>query len=120
MSATIESIREAVSLTREARERVQQHRTTDAVIAVLTQVAKNWLDPNSVWRKQAVEYAPQHTGFSEETGCSISMEGKSASCAHFSPIGNIASAMCDLWSNESVQNVRLLSGSAPEIGRAHV
>ncbi|MCP5111360.1 MAG: hypothetical protein GY953_11055, partial [bacterium] len=48
------------------------------------------------------------------TGCPISMEGKSASCAHFSPMGNIASAMCDLWSNESVQNVRLLSGSAPE------
>jgi methanol--5-hydroxybenzimidazolylcobamide Co-methyltransferase len=48
------------------------------------------------------------------TGCPISMEGKSASCAHFSPLGNIASAMCDLWSNESVQNVRLLSGSAPE------
>lgn len=48
------------------------------------------------------------------TGCPISMEGKSASCAHFSPIGNIAAAMCDLWSNESVQNVRLLSGNAPE------
>ena len=48
------------------------------------------------------------------TGAPISMEGKSASCAHFSPIGNIASAMCDLWSNESVQNVRLLSGNAPE------
>jgi len=47
------------------------------------------------------------------TGCPISMEGKSASCAHFSPVGNIAAAMCDLWSNESVQNVRLLSGSAP-------
>ena len=42
------------------------------------------------------------------------MEGKSASCAHFSPLGNIAAAMCDLWSNESVQNVRLLSGNAPE------
>jgi len=42
------------------------------------------------------------------------MEGKSASCAHFSPVGNVAAAMCDLWSNESVQNVRLLSGSAPE------
>jgi methanol--5-hydroxybenzimidazolylcobamide Co-methyltransferase len=42
------------------------------------------------------------------------MEGKSATCAHFSPVGNIASAACDLWSNESVQNVRLLSGSAPE------
>jgi methanol---5-hydroxybenzimidazolylcobamide Co-methyltransferase len=47
-------------------------------------------------------------------GIPISMEGKSATCAHFSPIGNIASAACDLWSNESVQNVRLLSGSAPE------
>ncbi len=49
------------------------------------------------------------------TGYPISMEGKSASCAHFSPIGNIAAAMCDLWSNESVQNVRLLSGNAPEV-----
>lgn len=48
------------------------------------------------------------------TGCPISMEGKSASCAHFSPIGNVAAAVCDLWSNESVQNVRLLSGNAPE------
>jgi methanol---5-hydroxybenzimidazolylcobamide Co-methyltransferase len=48
------------------------------------------------------------------TGSPISMEGKSAACAHFSPMGNIAAAMCDLWSNESVQNVRLLSGNAPE------
>ena len=47
------------------------------------------------------------------TGCPIAMEGKSATCAHFSPVGNIASAMCDLWSNEIVQNVRLLSGNAP-------
>jgi len=48
------------------------------------------------------------------TGCPISMEGKSSSCAHFSPLGNIAAAAADLWSNESVQNVQLLSGSAPE------
>lgn len=48
------------------------------------------------------------------TGVPIAMEGKSATCAHFSPVGNIAAAACDLWSNESVQNVRLLSGSAPE------
>jgi methanol--5-hydroxybenzimidazolylcobamide Co-methyltransferase len=48
------------------------------------------------------------------TGRPIAMEGKSATCAHFSPLGNIAAAMCDLWSNESVQNIRLLSGSAPE------
>ena len=48
------------------------------------------------------------------TGIPISMEGKSACCAHFSPVGNVAAAMCDLWSNESVQNIRLLSGYAPE------
>ena len=42
MSATVETIREAVSRTREARERVQPHRTTDAVIAMLAQTAKNW------------------------------------------------------------------------------
>jgi methanol--5-hydroxybenzimidazolylcobamide Co-methyltransferase len=48
-------------------------------------------------------------------GVPISMEGKSAACAHYSHVGNIASAMCDLWSNESVQNVRLLSGNAPEV-----
>jgi methanol--5-hydroxybenzimidazolylcobamide Co-methyltransferase len=49
------------------------------------------------------------------TGCPISMEGKAAACAHFSPVGNVAAACCDLWSNESVQNVRLLSGSAPAV-----
>ncbi len=48
------------------------------------------------------------------TGYPISMEGKSSSCAHFSPLGNIAGAAADLWSNESVQNIQLLSGSAPE------
>ncbi|MGQ9649235.1 MAG: methyltransferase MtaB domain-containing protein, partial [Phycisphaerae bacterium] len=36
-------------------------------------------------------------------GVPISMEGKSSSCAHFSPLGNIAGAAADLWSNESVQ-----------------
>jgi methanol--5-hydroxybenzimidazolylcobamide Co-methyltransferase len=49
------------------------------------------------------------------TGYPIAMEGKSAACAHFSHVGNVASACCDLWSNESVQNVRLLSGFAPEV-----
>lgn len=46
-------------------------------------------------------------------GVPISMEGKSSTCAHYSPLGNIAGAAADLWSNESVQNVRLLSGPAP-------
>lgn len=49
------------------------------------------------------------------TGTPISMEGKTAACAHFSHMGNIAAAVCDLWSNESVQNVKLLSGFAPEV-----
>lgn len=49
------------------------------------------------------------------TGCPMAMEGKSAACAHFSPVGNIAQACCDTWSNESVQNVRLLSGMAPAV-----
>lgn len=48
-------------------------------------------------------------------GVPISMEGKSSACAHSSPLGNIAAAACDLWSNESVQDVRLLGGFAPEV-----
>jgi methanol---5-hydroxybenzimidazolylcobamide Co-methyltransferase len=47
------------------------------------------------------------------TGCPMSMEGKTAACAHLSPLGNIAAATCDVWSNESVQNIRLLGDMAP-------
>jgi methanol--5-hydroxybenzimidazolylcobamide Co-methyltransferase len=47
------------------------------------------------------------------SGNPIAMEGKTASCAHLSACGNIAMAVCDLWSNESVQNIQLLSGIAP-------
>lgn len=47
------------------------------------------------------------------TGAPISMEGKSAACAHLSPIGNIAASAADLWSNESVHQVKLLSEMAP-------
>lgn len=49
------------------------------------------------------------------TGSPIAMEGKSAACAHFSPIGNVAAAVADLWSNESVQQIKLLSGMAPTV-----
>ncbi len=48
-------------------------------------------------------------------GIPISMEGKNASCAHFSPVGNITAACADLWSNESVQNIKLLAGMAPTV-----
>lgn len=47
------------------------------------------------------------------TGYPMAMEGKTAACAHLSPLGNIAAAYADTWSNESVQNVRLLAGPAP-------
>jgi methanol---5-hydroxybenzimidazolylcobamide Co-methyltransferase len=49
------------------------------------------------------------------TGYPIAMEGAEAACAHPSPVGNIAKAAADLWSNESVQNVKLLGGMAPTV-----
>jgi methanol--5-hydroxybenzimidazolylcobamide Co-methyltransferase len=48
-------------------------------------------------------------------GIPISMEGRSSACAHLSSVGNVAGACCDLWSNESVQNIRLLSAPAPVV-----
>lgn len=50
------------------------------------------------------------------TGAPVAMEGRMASGAHLSPIGNIAIASADLWSNESIQQVRLLSDMAPIVG----
>ena len=47
------------------------------------------------------------------TGYPISLEGAEAAVAHASPVGNIAKATADLWSNESVQNIKLLGGMAP-------
>lgn len=49
------------------------------------------------------------------TGCPVSLEGAEAACAHLSPLGNIARATADLWSNESVANVKLLGGMAPTV-----
>ena len=48
-------------------------------------------------------------------GIPIAMEGKSAACAHSSPVGNVAMSCCDLWSNESVPYVRLFGGYSPEV-----
>jgi methanol--5-hydroxybenzimidazolylcobamide Co-methyltransferase len=49
------------------------------------------------------------------TGTPITMEGRSSACAHLSPVGNIAACVADLWSNESVQNIKLLGGMAPTV-----
>lgn len=48
-------------------------------------------------------------------GVPISMEGKTAACAHLSALGNIAACVCDCWSNESMQNIKLLSAPAPVV-----
>ncbi len=48
-------------------------------------------------------------------GIPISMEGRTAACAHPSPVGNITSAACDLWSNESIQHIKLLGGMATTV-----
>jgi methanol---5-hydroxybenzimidazolylcobamide Co-methyltransferase len=47
------------------------------------------------------------------TGIPITMEGRSSAVAHLSPVGNVAACMADLWSNESVQHIKLLGGYAP-------
>ncbi len=49
------------------------------------------------------------------TGTPISMEGKSSAVAHLSPVGNIAACVADMWSNESIQNIKLLGGMAPTV-----
>jgi len=49
------------------------------------------------------------------TGAPISMEGKTAACAHLSSVGNVAMCLPDIWSNESVQQVKLLGGMAPTV-----
>ena len=49
------------------------------------------------------------------TGIPVSMEGKSSACAHSSLVGNIVASICDLWSNESVEDLRLFGGGAPEV-----
>lgn len=49
------------------------------------------------------------------TGYPISMEGKSAATAHSSLVGNVAAAVCDLWSNEQVENIKLFGGTGPQV-----
>ncbi|MDR1588334.1 MAG: hypothetical protein LBS57_12840 [Treponema sp.] len=49
------------------------------------------------------------------TGTPVSMEGRTAACAHLSPLGNIAACVADTWSNESIQNIKLLGGMAPTV-----
>lgn len=45
------------------------------------------------------------------TGVPISMEGKTSACAHMDLMGNLAGAVCDLWSNEAVEYREMFGGS---------
>jgi methanol--5-hydroxybenzimidazolylcobamide Co-methyltransferase len=49
------------------------------------------------------------------TGTPIATEGRTSACAHLSPVGNVAACLADLWSNESIQNIKLLGGMAPTV-----
>ena len=49
------------------------------------------------------------------SGIPIALEGGTAACAHLSPVGNIAACVADLWSNESISNIKLLAGPAPTV-----
>jgi methanol--5-hydroxybenzimidazolylcobamide Co-methyltransferase len=49
------------------------------------------------------------------SGIPIAMEGRTSACAHLSPVGNVAACAADLWSNESIQNIKLLGGMAPTV-----
>ncbi|MGA2222565.1 MAG: acyl-CoA reductase [Verrucomicrobiia bacterium] len=64
MNTRIQQIRQAINHTREARERVLQHRRTDAIIGALAQTARSWLEPSNPWRQHAIKQAPSASGFS--------------------------------------------------------
>ena len=49
------------------------------------------------------------------TGLPMAMEGKTSASAHSSLVGNIAAAVCDLWSNEQVENLKLFGGTTPQV-----
>ncbi|RLF23664.1 MAG: methanol--corrinoid methyltransferase [Thermoprotei archaeon] len=48
------------------------------------------------------------------TGYPMSLEGKTSAVAHSSLVGNIVAAVCDLWSNEQIENIKVFSGTAPQ------
>jgi hypothetical protein len=64
MNTRIQQIRQAINHTREARERVLQHRRTDMIIRALAQTARSWLEPSNPWRQHAIKQAPSASGFS--------------------------------------------------------
>ncbi|MCL2882853.1 MAG: methanol--corrinoid methyltransferase [Coriobacteriia bacterium] len=50
------------------------------------------------------------------TGTPVTMEGHVACVAHLSRVGNVAICCADLWSNESIQHIKLLGGWGEVVG----
>src|SRR5579862_6194350 len=60
-------ITEACQTLKRNRRLYLAHRSTRSAISVLTQVAKDWLDPQFPFRKMALSDGPAETGFSQPT-----------------------------------------------------
>ncbi len=85
-----------------------------AVVRVLT-VVRSLVAYEKGARGPGKDCAYENPFLKSITGYPMSMEGKTASCAHLSSVGNIPAAYADLWSNESIQNIKLLGGIGPVV-----
>jgi Acyl-CoA reductase (LuxC) len=60
-------IAEACQTLKRNREQYLASRSTESLIKILSRVADSWLEPESLFRKYALEFGPAQTGFSRET-----------------------------------------------------
>jgi hypothetical protein len=60
-------VTEACRTLKHNRERFLEHRSTAALVEILTRVGNEWRDPNSHFRKLALHHGPAALGFSRET-----------------------------------------------------
>jgi hypothetical protein len=66
-SLTSTMVTEACQTLKRNRERYLTTRSTQSVVAVLCNVAKDWLEADFEFRKLALDHGPKATGFSRET-----------------------------------------------------
>jgi Acyl-CoA reductase (LuxC). len=64
---TATMVTEACQTLKRNRERYLANRSTQSIIAVLCNVAKDWLTPDFEFRKLALDQGPKATGFSRQT-----------------------------------------------------
>ena len=85
-----------------------------AVVRVMT-VARALVAHERGARGPSKDCAYENPYLKAIAGVPVSAEGAEAACAHLSPVGNVAHVVADLWSNESIQNIKLLGGMAPTV-----